>query len=266
MSRRADEVRVTAGFAYVLVVEWLGECDEPTGSQLHDYLHQIGFSSELAVCRSAADVRESLARATERVRATGAVPIVHLEVHGSNPWESRAEAICFGPGEGEQAVTWAELGDWLTPLNVATDFNLMIVSAACWGSAVIGGISGGTSPLPFAFAVGFRTPVDPGRLRDAMREFYRAVHRGDELRECVNSAQRELAGDQMLELEIALALAVEILRTGLYGRPGAPRHTNLDLEVRLGRARDVWDLWFPPDLQERKPAYRFVRERFERQA
>lgn len=245
-------MRVTVGFKYVLVLEWLSGADARTGSQLHALLPSVGFRSEFVECPSGEDVRRALANAAAQVQTEGA-PIVHLEAHGSDPWKGEAENLCFGPGKGP-GVTWAQLGEWLAPLNTASGFQLLCVSAACWGSGIMGGISGGMHPAPFSCAVGFRTEVGEGRLRDAVKELYRALKSGDELPECVARAQRELIEGQEIRLEVALELAIKILHGGFFRRAAT---SPIGPHRRRRRARGVWDSWFPRDLQERDPAYRF---------
>jgi hypothetical protein len=250
----SDTFQIPFGFDYVLVLEWLARGEERTGAQLHVFLQCLGIPSELVVCQSWDDVRQALEAAASDVQTKG-VPVIHLETHGSSPWVGRAEDIAFGP-DRSSGVPWAELGMWLAQLNVASDFRLLFVSAACWGSAVMGAIGGGEYPAPFAFAVGFRTTVGPGRLRDAMKELYRSLKGGLMLPDCVASAQRELTQGQELQLEVAVKLAVKILRVTYYN-PEALRKGSLGRHRRRRRARRVWDSWFPPALQERVPGYRF---------
>lgn len=246
--------RVNVNFNYVLVIEWLNKDDRPTGVELHKYLGEIGFRSVLLQCNSTESVSDALASAVEVVPTHG-IPVVHLESHGTNPWQVDANELCFGAGDGP-GVTWQQFGEWLAPLNAASDFRLLCVSAACWGSGVMGGIGGGEHAAPFACAVGFRTAVDEGRLRDAMREFYRRLKAGDQLKESVESAQRELVKDQQISLEVALELGVKILQQAYYKSETAKRTTVGPLRRRR-RARASWDRWFPPSLQARDPAYRF---------
>jgi hypothetical protein len=259
---KQETVRVNGGFSYVLVIQWLDEKSEPTGEQLYTYLQEIGFDAGFIDCKSANDVRNALAMALEIVRTRGYVPIIHLEAHGSDPWKEVAEDLGFGPGDGADSVKWSTLGEWMGPLNVATDLQLMMVSAACFGSAAMAGISAAECAAPFAFAVGFRTRVTEGRLRDAMREFYRAVKRGDPLEECVASSQRELDAGQLLKLEKSLDIVVRMIRTVLYG-PDAPPRASLTAS-EMQKVRAMWDVWFPPAAQEHNPAYKFVGERFVR--
>jgi hypothetical protein len=245
-------MQVPFGFDYVLVLEWLAEGDQRTGAQLHAFLPSVGFDSELAVCNSWETLQQSLNSATQVVSSRG-IPVVHLETHGSNPWHGDPENIGFGTNV-DSAPAWAKLGALLAPLNETSGFRLLVVSAACWGSGVMAAIGSGEHPAPFACALGLRTEVSEGRLRDSMREFYRSLKRGLTVAECVANGQRELEEGQELRLEVAVELAAKILVT-TYNRPRVFRF--MGEHRRRRRARQIWDSWFPPHLQEREPVYRF---------
>jgi hypothetical protein len=251
-------MQVTVGFDYVLVLEWLSDNDDRTGTQLHELLPSVGFRSELVICQSWEDLKRALEKAAFEIPSKG-VPVVHLETHGSDPWGGPPEDIGFGP-TGASRVAWTALGEVLAPLNAAADFRLLFVSAACWGSGVIAAIGWGEHPAPFACAVGFRTKVVEGRLRDSMKELYRSIRRGCELGECVASARRELVEGQKVQLEVIVELAVKILRTAYY-KPKSPNGVRAGPLRRRRRARRVWDSWFPRSLQERNPTYRFENAR-----
>lgn len=251
-------MQVVVGFDYVLVLEWLSDNDERTGAELHEVLPSVGFRSELAICKSWDDVKRALTQAASDIPRKG-VPVVHLETHGSDPWGGAPEDIGFGPSE-TSGVPWTALGAVLAPLNAAADFRLLFVSAACWDSGVIAAIGWGEHPAPFACAVGFRTKVVEGRLRDSMKELYRSIRRGCELGECVASARRELVEGQEVHLEVTLELAVKILRT-VYYKPKFPNGVRAGPLRRRRRARRVWDSWFPRTLQDLIPAYRFENAR-----
>ena len=244
---------VPVGFDYVLVLQWLADEDEPTGAELHEFLQSIGFRSELVVCHSWDDIEQALTAARDAADAKG-IPIVHLETHGANPWDGDPhQGIGFGPAE-DSAPVWNRFGAILAPLNVRAGFRLLVVSAACWGSGIMAAIDAGEHQAPFACAIGLRTEVTEGRLRDAMRELYRRLRDGDStLADSVASAQRELGSEQELRLEVIVELAARMLAT-LFRR----RRVWLVGPLRWRRnARLVWDRWFPRYLQDQVPAYRF---------
>jgi hypothetical protein len=247
-------VQVDIGFDYVLILEWLAGADARTGTQLHQFLASIDCKSELVVCHSWSDVEQALVAAVSSVPTRG-VPVVHLETHGSDPWVGAAESIGLGPDE-ISGVAWSRLGALLAPLNVASDFRLLVTSAACWGSGVMASIGGGEHPAPFACAVGFRTSVREGRLRDCMKELYRSLKTDLHLTEAVASAQRELEDGQQLKLEIAVELAAKMLHQ-TYFKPVIVGIDPAGPHRRRRRAREVWSAWFPLHLQERNATYRF---------
>lgn len=241
------------GFDYVLVLEWLGNGDRRTGTELHAFLQRIGIESELIVCENWDDVSQALRLALSEI-ATKGRPAVHLETHGSDPWEGREENIGFGSDVA--AVPWSRLGALLAPLNVANDFRLVFISAACWGSGVMAAMGSGEYSAPFASAIGFETPVDEKGVGEAMREFYRSIKREEVLADCVANAQRELAQGQRMRLDFAAVVAAKILRQVIL-HPVNP-NTTVGPMRRLRRAREVWDRWFPTSLQARDPSYRFA--------
>ncbi len=83
-------------------------------------LHRAGSFGHFA------NVMEQCAQLAEREPY---VPLVHLECHGSQ------DGLQFA--DGSQA-TWSEVKQTLTPLNVATRLNLIVVISACNGSTLAG--------------------------------------------------------------------------------------------------------------------------------
>jgi hypothetical protein len=248
-------MRVPVGFDYVLVIEWLN-VDEPrlTGSELHARLRAAQVPTQLRGCATGEDVCRALAEAHQQVRNQG-VPAIQLETHGTDPFEGLAVDIAFG-ARGE-SVRWSTLGEWLAPLNEASGYQLLVVSAACWGSAVTAAMRSGEHPAAFAAAIGFRTAVTAGRLFEAMVELYRALRRGETIQESVASAQRELHAGQQLELEMAVLVAARIMRGALRQPLPRFRAARLEPAQQIQIVRRSWDGWFPLALQRQQPAYRF---------
>jgi hypothetical protein len=210
------------------------------------------------VCDGWDDIVQALEDAAQQL-ATNGHPAIHLETHGTDPWEGCEEDIGFGAGG--VTVPWSSLGALLAPLNQANDFQLFFVSAACWGAAVMAAVGHGDYPAPFAAAVGFRTLVTDRRLFDAMTEMYRRAFAGDPLPDSVASARNELAPGQEMNIEYGALIAAKILRQAFL-HPSNP-NPNLTRDERLRRARDIWNRWFPIELQQRDPSYRFEITRLE---
>jgi len=274
----APVVQAEVGFHYVLILEWLDDADERTGRLLDEHLRKIGVPSELVVCSSPRDIRESLNRALSTVPQRGR-PAVHIEAHGTSTDDRGLGEMAFGTTQGS-SLRWADLGDWLAPLNQACDFRLVVVGATCYGLGAIAAMKVNQHVAPFAACIGFTTTVMSSSVREAMKEFYRSIHRGDEFRPALANASRELRQGEKLEFTSAKKLAYQVLR-GVYDRirgekaltetanrllaqvrdaglPVADSYvatlpTLLQERTRV-RAQEAWDHWFPPQLQTRLPS------------
>jgi hypothetical protein len=64
----------------------------------------------------------------------GLRPIIHFDTHGS-----AVDGIYIAASK--QYVSWAQLVDWLRPINIATGNNLGIISAACFSMHIYKDIS-----------------------------------------------------------------------------------------------------------------------------
>ena len=269
--------RVT--FQYVLILEWLDARDDKTGTELHEFLLTLGFPTALVVCQSADDVRRAISEAARTVETNG-IPLVHIESHGDHP-ANPADAT-FG-ANGVEGMSWRELGRLLAPINVASDFRLLIVGATCFGLGAIGGMEVHSHPAPFAACIGWTTSVGADSLRDALRALYQSMATGAGLKRSVESAARELRdATENFQVTSAPALAYRVMhgvhsdvhtpvsmharvkrlveRMHRDGRP--PPQAMVDDLPRLLRERskvhmqEAWNIWFPPSVQEREAAYR----------
>jgi hypothetical protein len=273
---------MTLAFNYVLILEWLGKQDRPTGEELHQFLQRLGVSTCLLRCEKVDDVRAALQQAVDNLGTRG-IPVVHIESHGSNPFAGDdVRDSCFGL-DAAPGLPWADLGDWLAPLNEASGFRLLVVGATCWGFAAIAAMKVGEHVAPFAATVGFSTRVNESSLHDAMKELYRSLKRGDGLQDSLQAAERELRSPtERLRGTTSPILALRILR-GVYDgvrtserrteraegivlkvrEAGFPVHEGVEHELpdflhERGEARikEAWDAWFPSSAQEAEVAYR----------
>ena len=263
---------------YVLILEWLNAGDQKTGSALRDTLQARKVPVTLIDCHRPSDVFDALARAQEGIKDRGA-PIVHIESHGDDPKQVALKERAFGTDT--ESITWTELGRWMSPLNQACDFNILLVGAACWGLS-----ASGTFRLheiaPFVGCIGFITSVFESSLRDATSELYRSLlveHR--DIPSSVASANRELRAHETLAFTSAPRLATiaamntyravmsesgfDAIRpylTKVAQSPGAAAKDYSESTWRVAREEvakrlmtTVWSEWFPESIQARSPAY-----------
>lgn len=272
-------VRLT--FTYVLILEWLRPDDERTGEQLAQHLADAGVPVSFVRCESEDDLLHALEEAYKAMPDRG-IPAVHIECHGVEPSDDLEDDSAFSDGV-DGYFEWADLGDWLAPINEASGFQLLLVGAACYGHAAISTINVNRTAA-FAGCVGFTTEVEDIALRNAMVELYSGLLvRGDDFRVAVQAAQGRLHEGQRIDMATALSLAYAVLRcvNGRDGGMGDPRGgikrymeeiealarklpshlVGGDVDEWLReRTRhhftETWNTWFPPTLQESDPNYR----------
>jgi hypothetical protein len=274
----AASARLRLSSSYVLILEWLEPYDRLTGTNLYTKLTARNLAARLVTCHRAQDVRDALRVALDEIKNDG-VPIVHIESHGDDPTiPLRKRAF----GARNEEISWADLGAALSPLNRASDFNVLLVGAACWG------ISASASfrlhdYAPFVGCIGFATSVGDRSLEDAVAELYRRllIDR-EEIGTAVNGAQRELhSPSEKLAFTTSARLATlsargayeECMRAGSFddiqhiiARLSAlseehSRALAIDdweayrLQLAQQHVQKVWNEWFPFEVQRRSPSY-----------
>lgn len=177
---RNKEARSDAGsvrMRRLVIVQWLPKDESQTGSDIQSrMLSRVGHDTpvELIDCNSAADVLSAIVKITADVPSKG-IPILHIEAHGGIDEGGNVIGFAGPDGDGcDEVLTWATLTVPFRVLNMSTEFNLLVVGAACISEGVLFVIEPNES-LPYIGAITFRTKVDPGRLRNAMSELYRAL-------------------------------------------------------------------------------------------
>jgi hypothetical protein len=264
---------------YVLIIEWLNTGDQRTGAMLRDKLQARQLRVEFVECRRPSDVCSALTRARESIKDCG-IPIVHIESHGDDPQQVTLKERAFGTHV--DSISWKELGQWMSPLNQASDFNILLVGASCWGLS-----AAGTFRLheaaPFVGCIGFISSVVESSLRDAMSELYRSLLvEHQDIPSSVASANRELhRADEALAFTSAPRLAMMVamntyktivsessfdeIQPHLTKVARSPGMATQDLSESTWKAKreevakrlmgKVWTEWFPQTLQTRSPAY-----------
>lgn len=159
----------TVGATYVLIVEWLFDDDDKTGTDLYNVLVARGTPAKLVICQCGQDVTNALSVADEQLQQDGKYPVIHLEAHGTEDGLEGPSAYGFSEG-----LSWETLSVPLRTLNIRTSFNLIVVGAACHGFSVYTSFDV-TDTAPFIFAIGFSEKINPSSLRRVTSELYRGL-------------------------------------------------------------------------------------------
>lgn len=123
-------------FNRIYVVESLPAHEEKTGTQLHNDLLQWqkfrfeGFQSVLLEPKNKQEWEKYMVRILEDTANKGVLPIIHFEIHGS----TNKDGLVLASGE---LVSWEEMGNILTRINIASRMNLFVSLAVCHGAYLL---------------------------------------------------------------------------------------------------------------------------------
>jgi hypothetical protein len=158
-------------FNAIVVIESLPTMQVQTGTILHKYIESLAGDFERPVeaihqqCFGAGEFRQALANLLTAVTA-GLRPILHIEAHGSE-----MDGLYFAD---DTRMPWGEFCDLITPLNLQTDFGLLVVVSACYGFNALNGVHPRKS-APYLLLIGPSDEVNPAELMQRFRTMYRAM-------------------------------------------------------------------------------------------
>lgn len=158
-------------FNTIVIVDTIPDGELNTAKLLRDSLKDIaaiidGLHIRYARADTAQDVADLIMRLTDEVKNNGVLPSLHIEAHGFN------DESGFVAASGEPC-TWETLKDLVTPLNIVTNLNLMIVMAACFGGSFARAIRT-TDRAPVWGILGPTRAITAGQLIDGFSAFYSA--------------------------------------------------------------------------------------------
>ena len=181
---------VGAGFrlSQVLIVESLEPHEVQTGAQIADFINaaegsaaSLGIAVEYRTCDNAPEFRAFLRSLTTHVRATGSIPLLHVECHGD---ENVGLEFCNG-----SVMSWLELSELLVELNRATRFNLVTVFSACYGAHFLSRVDS-IDPAPCFAMIAPTAAVEPYELLAGFRTFYSTLLRSQDVAVAVGEILR----------------------------------------------------------------------------
>jgi hypothetical protein len=95
--------------------------------EVSNLFHERGLQVQFHDVAKKADFLSQLGKLVRETKNLGNNPLIHIEAHGSND----ARGVVLSSGE---FLSWEELKNPLTNLNIATRNNLFVVLSACYGA------------------------------------------------------------------------------------------------------------------------------------
>lgn len=118
----------------IVILDAVPDGELNTARRLREDLEDIasfradGLRVRYARVQTLDHVEVSLSALLRDTRETGLLPLLHLEGHGF------ADESGFALPDGKHC-DWSKLKELITPLNIATGLNLMLVMTTCYGGS-----------------------------------------------------------------------------------------------------------------------------------
>lgn len=162
-----------ANFSKIVIIQSLFTDDEFTGTKLHEDLeiinrfHDIGLEIELINVHKSHELFEALHKVEYQTREDGIYPLLHIEIHGNKD----RTGLILSCGD---CVSWRDLKDPLTKINVACRLNLIVVLAVCYGAHLIQIIQL-IDRAPFWAVIAPTEEIKTGFILKSFYAFYRTL-------------------------------------------------------------------------------------------
>ena len=178
-----------AGFTFnrIVIIQSLEPDEVETGRVLYNFIASLdnddapySLPVEIITCGHAGEFLEILEQLTQEA-ATGNLPLLHVECHGS-PLDGLEI-------ENSSTLTWERVSEALLPLNIATNFNLLAVFSACFGAHFLGQM-GAITPSPCWCLVAPTERVDVPEVMGGFRAFYSTLFNKNNMGDAVRAISK----------------------------------------------------------------------------
>lgn len=160
-------------FSKIVIIESLEHDEFKSGTALCEYINGLKEDNPGSPTAHLVDVTgrdgflSVIAALTEEAQRLGEAPILHIEMHG---FEDKS-GLSFPDGS---SLGWDELALALIKLNKATEFNLVVCVAACFGGHFIDAVRP-NDPSPCFALIGPSDLTDGAELLSSFRSLYRTL-------------------------------------------------------------------------------------------
>ena len=164
-----------------------------TAGRLREELHTISYvkAKNLQVryfeIIEESDIRTSIDDLLGEVQKGDLIPWIHLEGHGLD----NKSGFCT---QNRNPLSWKRFRELITPLNIKTELNLVVVLASCFGANFAKALEV-TDRAPVLALVGPIREVKAGQLEMDFKSFYKALFEDFSLGRAVNSLGKDSRRD-----------------------------------------------------------------------
>jgi hypothetical protein len=174
-----------ARFNCVAILDAVPDGELATARHLREELRDIaayranGLKVRYFRVMQQSDLEAAFSRLEEEAKSSGLLPWVHLDAHGTPDEEG------FVTADGSY-VSWNALRALITPLNIATNINVVIVLAACYGGSFTKAIRA-NDRAPVLAVIGSTRKIAAGRVDVDFPAFYKTFFETGSLKSAIGA-------------------------------------------------------------------------------
>lgn len=172
-------------FNCVAIIDAIPEGELNTAKSNYETIRDIaeytatGLHARYFRADSIGAVEAAILSLKSEVISNGIIPWVHLEGHGA------ADESGFLTSD-QTLCTWSRLKDMIVPLNVATDLNLLLILATCFGGSFARAITT-VDRAPVLGLIGPTREITAGEVEVDFPSFYRTFFSTNSLHQAINA-------------------------------------------------------------------------------
>jgi hypothetical protein len=177
----------------VAILDAIPDGELNTARRLKDDLRDIPISTDDRLhvryvrIDTLADLEAGITNLVEETRSIALKPWLHLEGHGS------ADESGFRLASGEHC-SWNQLKELITPLNIATGLNLILVLATCFGGSFARAIRT-VDRAPVLGLLGPKREIKIGQVERGFIAFYRSFFESSSLKKAIDALNETTPGN-----------------------------------------------------------------------
>lgn len=170
-------------FNCVAILDAIPDGELNTAHHLHEDLQDIasyvakGLEVRYFRIETPRNIEDAIASLAHEAEANGLKPWLHLEAHGAKDHSGFATA-------DKSYCTWHNLKALVIPLNIATNLNVVIVLATCYGGSFTKAITT-TDRAPVLAVIGPTRQISAGHVDTDFPSFYKTFFGTGSLKEAV---------------------------------------------------------------------------------
>jgi hypothetical protein len=173
----------------IVILDAIPDGELNTARKLKDDLIDLSYTLDKSLevryirIENLEQLQEGIASILNEVSNIGLVPWLHLEGHGS----SDESGFLFAGGD---YCAWTQLKELITPINISTDLNMLLILATCFGGSFAAAIST-TDRAPVSGLIGPKYEVKTREIEQGFIAFYKKFFSTSSLKEAFIELQEK---------------------------------------------------------------------------